>query len=72
LLEPSRSDRGDHGQARSLRRFPVRRQRRLPGLHRGLSALRPQELRLRRLLEDRGPGRGGQALCRGQDGRAWI
>ena len=49
------------GQADARGRFPLRRQRRVPGLHGG-AAPHAQELLGRRLLEDRRPGRVGQVL----------
>ena len=51
------------GQAGALCRFPVRRQRRVPGLHGGVScAQKAPNVGFVASSRDRGPGRGGQVL----------
>ena len=54
LLEPGRADGGRVGQARALRRLPIRRQRRIPGVHGRLPARQGAQRRLRRFIADGG------------------
>ncbi len=66
LLEPRRPDDRRLRQADPLRRFPVRRQRRLPRLHGRFPAQEHGEPRLRRLVAERGPRRRLQGLRPGR------
>ena len=64
LLESRRADGGRLGQAGAVRRFPLRRKRRLPRLHGRVPPPAGAELRLHQLVAIRRRGRGGQVLPR--------
>ena len=69
LLEPRRPDDRRVGQAHALRRFPIRRERRLPRLHGRVPAQEDGQRRLRRLVAARGPRRRLPRLRTGEEER---
>ncbi len=70
LLEPRRPDGRRVGQAHALRRFPVRRERRLPRLHGRFPPQENIQPRVRRFVPERGPRRRRPGLRHGEEERS--